>query len=350
MANETMIENLSYRTRLRALRFVGAVCAAGGLWISSLQFAHAEPPVLSVPIDCEVGANCWIANYFDADPTEAAAEYTGGFRTYNGHGGVDFAIRDVAAMEQGVPVLASAPGVVRALRDGMQDVNVREIGRAAVEDRECGNGVLVTHADGWSTQYCHLRKASIRVKKGQAMAAGDVLGLVGQSGLAEFPHVHLTVRNPQGEKVDPFTTPGRGDPAAPTLWSSDVAAKLAYRPTDIFALGFRDSVPDGAGVKLGLIGETAVTRSSPALLFWAGMFGVRAGDRYELTLLAPDGKVIARTEKQFEKNQARRFAWIGKRLRSGAWPAGRYVGRIEITHVADGSIQQISRERISEIR
>lgn len=192
--------------------------------------------------------------------------------------------------------------------------------------------------------------ASVRVKRGQKVVAGDVLGLVGQSGLAEFPHVHLTVRNPQGQKVDPFTTPGQNTSETKALWDRAVLAKLAYRPTDIYAVGFRDGVPDQALVKLGTIENTRISRTSPALLFWAGMFGVQAGDRYQITLTAPDGSTLAKTEKQFSKNQARRFAWIGKRRKASKWPPGRYHGRITITHVADNGPRTFIREQEIEIR
>ena len=32
-----------------------------------------------------------------------------------------------------------------------------------------------------------------------------------------------------------------------------------------------------------------------------------------------------------EKNQIRRFLWIGKKLRARQWPAGAYVGRTTVT-------------------
>jgi hypothetical protein len=336
--------------RTSCLAAIAGLFLSASLLLAQIQSARASPPVLTIPIACELGSDCWVVNYFDTDPSEGASDYTGSFRTYNGHGGTDFAIRDLEAMKAGVEVLAAAPGTVQGQRDGMADINVAQIGREAVAKRECGNGVLINHDDGWSTQYCHLRKGSVRVTRGQRVAAGDVLGLVGQSGLAEFPHVHLTVRNPQGQKVDPFTTAGRPPSAATNLWDRSVLAKLAYRPTDIFAIGFRDSAPDKALAKLGTIENAPITRTSPALLFWVGMFGVHAGDRYEITLSDPDGRLIAQTEMQFEKNQARRFAWIGKRRQVSRWPPGRYVGRVTISHNSAGGTQLFSREQEIEVR
>ena len=66
--------------------------------------------------------------------------------------------------------------------------------RTTSRDRNCGNGVVIRHADGWETQYCHLRRGSVQVAEGDRVEAGEPLGLVGMSGEANFPHVHLSVR------------------------------------------------------------------------------------------------------------------------------------------------------------
>jgi murein DD-endopeptidase MepM/ murein hydrolase activator NlpD len=56
-------------------------------------------------------------------------------------------------MMKGVEVRAAASGVVRATRDGMLDVNLREIGPETIRGREGGNGVVIDHDGGWTTQY-----------------------------------------------------------------------------------------------------------------------------------------------------------------------------------------------------
>lgn len=67
-----------------------------------------------------------------------------------------------------------------------------------------GLTVLVDHGGGWSSLYAHLLEAS--VSPGESVRAGQPLGLVGQSGNASGPHLHLEVRQrqPQGlVAVDP---------------------------------------------------------------------------------------------------------------------------------------------------
>ena len=51
-----------------------------------------------------------------------------------------------------------------------------------ISGKECGNGVVLVHDDGYQTQYCHLKKGSVAVKKGARVSEGDLLGFIGMSG------------------------------------------------------------------------------------------------------------------------------------------------------------------------
>ena len=169
-----------------ALGFALALLAAGALPARALE--------LDLPLACTPGRDCWIAHHVDHEPGPGLRDHACGTLTYDGHDGVDFALPDLAAMEAGVPVLAAAAGIVRAVRDGEVDQRVEERGREAVAGRECGNGVLLDHGAGWQTQYCHLRRGSVAVAPGDRVTAGTRLGLVGLSGLTSFPHLHFEVR------------------------------------------------------------------------------------------------------------------------------------------------------------
>ena len=194
--------------------------------------------------------DCWIAKYFDADPSEGAHDYTGGYRTNNNHTGTDFAVRDLAAMNAGVAVLAAADGTVRAVRSGMEDVNVKSLDRDAVEGLECGNGVVVNHGPGWATQYCHLRMGSLRVRKGQQVKAGDVIGLIGQSGFAEFPHVHFSVLR-DGKHIDPFAV--ADDKGGTSQIWSPAAQRQHALPRSCAMSRFRSTTPGFASPYRGKI-------------------------------------------------------------------------------------------------
>ena len=282
-----------------------------------------------------------MVNYVDLDPGPGVRDYACGRASYDGHKGVDFAVRDLALVAEGVPVRAAAAGEVQRVRDGMADAAVPP-GPAGgdVAGRECGNGVVIGHGQGWTTQYCHLRKGSIAVKPGQRVAAGDVVGLVGQSGLAEFPHVHLQVAK-NGTIVDPFRGAEPGGAAcglgAKPLWSEPARTALVpYRPSAIYNGGITAEIPDPAQARRGLHRETTVSASVPALIAWADIFWVAAGDRVRVRLFGPNDEILADNTQPVEKLQARWFIYAGARRQAPAWPAGIYRAEIVVLRDKEG--------------
>jgi len=67
-------------------------------------------------------------------------------------------------------------------------------------DPKLGNLVKVDHGFGIETLYGHLAKAL--VKEGQRVKRGEVVGLVGSTGLATGPHLHYMVKV-HGQTLDP---------------------------------------------------------------------------------------------------------------------------------------------------
>ncbi len=317
--------------------------------------AAAAEPRLELPVACTVGADCFVQNYVDDDPGPGFADFTCGRLGYDGHKGTDIRLPTLAEMRRGVAVRAAASGTVLRVRDGMADISTATTGRAAVAGREAGNSVIVDHGDGWETQYAHLRLGSIAVRPGDAVAAGQALGLLGLSGDTEFPHLHFEVRH-DGETVDPYlgaSAPAGCGVAGTPLWSDATADALAYRPTGVLAAGFAGEAPEREAVLDGRYAEPASgpTRASPALVFWIYLFGIQPGDRLTLVVTGPDGALIARSDLQQPTAKADFLVFAGRKLRGSAWPAGGYAGELTLTRQVDGAAAvMVEVERRLELR
>ena len=289
--------------------------------------------VLHKPIGCTVGQTCLIQQYVDHDPGPGAVDYRCGIASYDRHDGTDFRIPDKTAQARGIAVLAAADGKVRAIRDGEPDFAVGAIDAAKVKGKECGNGVVIDHADGWQTQYCHMRQGSIRVKAGDRVTAGTPLGLVGQSGDAAFPHLHLSVRL-NGQSVDPFAFGGATCGTGQSLWRQEDRAELAYGDSQVLNAGFGAATVTADNVERGTI--AAPDRHSRALTFFVRAINLRKGDVQSLSLKGPDGLLAQNQSQALDHSKAQYQMFVGKTLTTAQWPAGTYTGTYMVTR--DGKV------------
>ena len=116
-------------------------------------------------------------------------------KRWKAHRGVDYAART------GTPVVAAGDGKVIK----------------SAYDRYNGHHVFIQHGDTYTTKYLHFTKR--KVKKGQFVKQGQVIGLVGATGLASGPHLHYeflvngvhrnprTVKLPKAEPIDKSEAP-----------------------------------------------------------------------------------------------------------------------------------------------
>ena len=291
---------------------------------TSANTAIANTFKLALPINCSLGKDCFIMHYVDRDPTSSVVDFGCGRQTYDGHNGVDFAIPDERIMAAGVAVKAAAAGKVLRVRDGVPDRRIEDqTDKNRIEGIECGNGIVIDHGNGWQTQYCHLRNGSIVVQPNTSVDAGTVLGMVGESGLASFPHVHLTVRY-QNKPVDPFVglndQPGCQVTRQP-IWQQP----LNYVPTGLIRAGFATQPPDMATIWEGRYAENQLSKNNPALIFWVQAFGVLQGDEEQFKVIAPDGKVLVDSKQQLKSPNRVWLRYVGKRatgnqpLAAGVW-------------------------------
>ena len=289
-----------------------------------LALSGAQALELQIPLDCEIGNGCYVQSYMDRDPGPGAVDYTCNPLSYDGHKGVDFRVPTFAALEGGVDVLAAADGTVLGMRDGEPDTGVEGM----TAGRDCGNGLVLDHGDGWQTQYCHLARGSLAVQSGARVLAGDRLGRMGFSGRTEFPHLHFSVRR-DGIPTDPFDArPGSESCAlsdVASLWSPPARRALAYRAGGSVDAGFAPTAPTLAAIRQGDAYDDP-DAGSGILAFWARFYGLREGDSLRVILQRPGGRVFARKVVEIPRNRAEYFHFVGGRRPESGWPSGTYEG------------------------
>ena len=69
-------------------------------------------------------------------------------------------------------------------------------------DKRSGKYVTVQYSGGYTCSYCHLSQPL--VKKGDAVKAGEVIAISGNSGMSTGAHLHFGVRDASGARLDPL--------------------------------------------------------------------------------------------------------------------------------------------------
>jgi Peptidase family M23 len=104
----------------------------------------------------------------------------------------------------GADVISVARGVVVRTLDGIADnVPVGSLPPFSLETVG-GNYVVVDIGGGHFAFYAHLQPGSLRVRVGDRVTQGQVLGLLGNSGNSDFPHLHFHVT----DSPSPLTSDG----------------------------------------------------------------------------------------------------------------------------------------------
>ncbi len=111
------------------------------------------------------------------------------YPSYKGHTGVDVNInvtgKSVVAVKSGTVVISKA----LTNSDGSY--------------RSYGEYVVINHHDGTMTLYAHMLSGSRRVKEGQSVSQGQVIGTVGSTGNSSGTHLHFEVLV-NGKPQNPF--------------------------------------------------------------------------------------------------------------------------------------------------
>jgi murein DD-endopeptidase MepM/ murein hydrolase activator NlpD len=90
-------------------------------------------------------------------------------------------------MPEGTPVCAARDGLVVKSKDDSTE------GGPDRKYEKLANCIFVQHADGTIGAYLHLQAGGNKVKVGDRVKAGDVIGLSGNTGFSSGPHLHFAV-------------------------------------------------------------------------------------------------------------------------------------------------------------
>ncbi|MCB0695912.1 MAG: M23 family metallopeptidase [Chitinophagaceae bacterium] len=102
------------------------------------------------------------------------------YKTPKMHTGIDF------TAATGTPIYATGDGVVK---------------ESGYDNGGYGNNVVISHGYGYSSLYGHMKK--VKVRTGDRVRRGEVIGWVGSTGKSTGPHVHYEIIK-NGEKIDPI--------------------------------------------------------------------------------------------------------------------------------------------------
>ncbi len=91
----------------------------------------------------------------------------------------------------GLPVKSPGQGRVVTAVDGVPD-NEPNRPRAG---NLYGNYVVIDHGTGEYSLLAHMMKGTVKVREGELVAPGTVLGLTGSSGMSTEPHIHYQLMN-----------------------------------------------------------------------------------------------------------------------------------------------------------
>lgn len=314
-------------TRLISAAFTLPLCLAP---VSSLAQDKNTAIPLQVPVNCTLDQDCFIQQLADMDESQESLDPFCGAATYDGHKGTDIRLRTLADIDNNIEVLAAAGGTVKGVRSSRPDRLVESpADQRAVKGMECGNGVVIDHGSNIQTQYCHLKQDSLKVSLGDTVKSGDILGHVGASGLAQFPHVHMTLRK-DGRVVDPFTGNMQSQGCAPEThksWWAEGSILTAQRDAILL-----DSNITGAPIKHTMMVREQplkASRKDSATVGWVWYSNLKAGDQVFIKLVGPNGFEVENLSDPLNRNKASWSGFVGKntRPRLGAYKLTTYILR-----------------------
>lgn len=98
------------------------------------------------------------------------------------HKGIDLIDKN----EKNDHIIAFEDGIVIETRDSVEGYDAT---------KSAGNYVYIKHDNNYTTRYLHMKLGSVRVKKGDKVKKGSIIGYTGATGYVTGTHVHFEIRN-----------------------------------------------------------------------------------------------------------------------------------------------------------
>ncbi len=97
--------------------------------------------------------------------------------------------------------------------DSIHSTGNGKVLRVLRKNNACGYSVKILHSDGITTsRYCHMFAGSIKVKKGDNISRGKVIGKCGNTGNSEGYHLHYEIEKNENKKNPIFYLTGDRNP------------------------------------------------------------------------------------------------------------------------------------------
>jgi hypothetical protein len=289
---------------------------------------------MAFPVVCEAGKSCFIINYPDLNRKKnEAQDYACGPAANDGDPFLRIALPNTAATTLNVYVLAVQSGRVIDVNDGVTDLVASSKKQLGKDTPNCGNGVVIDHAEGLNTGYCHLKLNSITVKKGDIVTKGQVIGLVGQSGVALWPQLGFSIKK-NGFMIDPITneSPLEGCGFKPKPILALPGFFKEYQPAAIVSTGFSTGLQKEYDVAVGTATQLIqINPASQTINLWGMILGARTGDTIETTLKTPEGRVFYRKKETLTQDRDRYLINATRTRGFSYWREGVYTGEITLT-------------------
>ncbi len=93
----------------------------------------------------------------------------------------------------GKPLIAAADGTVVGVIDRFEDQVPNDAKGDQLPFFPGGNTCVIDIGNGYYAFYAHMKPGSVKVKEGQKVKRGDVIGMLGSSGNSSAPHLHFHV-------------------------------------------------------------------------------------------------------------------------------------------------------------